>query len=420
MYVNGLLNALKSVGVDGCVLAAAGKVEKAKYSYDGMDVYRYPEGHANDLQIIRGIQPHIGFDKFKDIIKTLAPDLFHIHSWTLGAGIHHLRFAKEIGLPAVLTIHTAGLVCIRGTMMRFGTRPCDGRIGIQKCGECVAHSKGIPTPLARVLSRLPDKLSDRASDTFRIPRVSSALATRTVVRLHETTLEEAGQLADRIVAVAEWLLKALAMNNIPGEKLVLCRQGVPPGFQNSETPKPKQRSMRFGIFGRADPGKGIHTAVKGFLRLRKETAAELHLHLIVPDPSFREYYSQLKSMAGNDQRIHFKTPVPRESISEAISQFDVILVPSECLETGPLIALEALAVGVPVYGSRLGGIEEIVADGLNGKLIEPKDDEAWGREMEEAARNPDLVERYRKNIKGVRTMREVADEMHCVYRELVS
>ena len=56
-----------------------------------------------------------------------------------------------------------------------------------------------------------------------------------------------------------------------------------------------------------------------------------------------------------------------------LSRIDVLAVPSQWLETGPLVVLEAFAAGTPVIGSDLGGIRELVSDGRDGLLV-PHDD----------------------------------------------
>ena len=50
-----------------------------------------------------------------------------------------------------------------------------------------------------------------------------------------------------------------------------------------------------------------------------------------------------------------------------------LVVPSRCMETGPLVALEAMAHGVPVVGSERGGLAELVQPGRNGLLFRPED-----------------------------------------------
>ena len=54
-----------------------------------------------------------------------------------------------------------------------------------------------------------------------------------------------------------------------------------------------------------------------------------------------------------------------------------LLMPSRCYEGSPRAIVEALAAGVPVIASDVGGLPEHVEDGRNGLLVDPDDVEAW-------------------------------------------
>lgn len=72
---------------------------------------------------------------------------------------------------------------------------------------------------------------------------------------------------------------------------------------------------------------------------------------------------------GLSTRIHLlgyaKDPIP------FMSAFDLCVVPSICRDACPRAVVEALSLGVPVVGSNIGGIPELVRDGANGVLVPP-------------------------------------------------
>ena len=62
----------------------------------------------------------------------------------------------------------------------------------------------------------------------------------------------------------------------------------------------------------------------------------------------------------------------QENIEELIGISDLLLLPSETESFG-LVALEAMACEVPVVASKVGGLPEVVTDGVEGFLVEPRD-----------------------------------------------
>jgi glycosyltransferase involved in cell wall biosynthesis len=64
-----------------------------------------------------------------------------------------------------------------------------------------------------------------------------------------------------------------------------------------------------------------------------------------------------------------------------MSRATVLLVPSLWLETVPGVAVHALFAGLPVLGSRIGGIPEHVVDGVTGRLLPPGDESSWSAEI---------------------------------------
>jgi glycosyltransferase involved in cell wall biosynthesis len=61
------------------------------------------------------------------------------------------------------------------------------------------------------------------------------------------------------------------------------------------------------------------------------------------------------------------------------------------LETVPGVAVHALFAGLPVLGSRIGGIPEHVQDGTTGRLLPPDDEKAWSAEIIRIVTNPQQI-----------------------------
>jgi glycosyltransferase involved in cell wall biosynthesis len=93
-----------------------------------------------------------------------------------------------------------------------------------------------------------------------------------------------------------------------------------------------------------------------------------------------------------------------------------LLCPSISFENGPTVALEAHAVGTPVVGSRVGGLNELIRDGINGRLLTPGDATEWAVTLSEIAANPEaIVNEWRRHLVPPRTMDDIARDYLSLY-----
>jgi N-acetyl-alpha-D-glucosaminyl L-malate synthase BshA len=104
-----------------------------------------------------------------------------------------------------------------------------------------------------------------------------------------------------------------------------------------------------------------------FARVQKEIPSVL---LMVGDGPERSNAEWAAHNNGVQDRVHFMGK--QDNIEELIGLSDLLLLPSETESFG-LVALEAMACEVPVVASRVGGLPEVLTDGVEGFLVEPRD-----------------------------------------------
>jgi L-malate glycosyltransferase len=107
--------------------------------------------------------------------------------------------------------------------------------------------------------------------------------------------------------------------------------------------------------------------VEIFLRVQAELPAIL---LMVGDGPERSKAEWSAHNHGIEDKVHFLGK--QDNIEELIGISDLFLLPSENESFG-LVALEAMACEVPVVASRVGGLPEVITDGVEGFLVEPHD-----------------------------------------------
>lgn len=111
------------------------------------------------------------------------------------------------------------------------------------------------------------------------------------------------------------------------------------------------------------PVKRVTDVVEVFARVAKELPARLMLIGDGPERSTAEY---LALRLGVADRIHFLGK--QDNVNELLPLADLMLMPSE-MESFGLAALEAMACGVPTIATRVGGVPELITDGVNGMLF---------------------------------------------------
>ena len=174
----------------------------------------------------------------------------------------------------------------------------------------------------------------------------------------------------------------------------------------------------FVFWGRFDPVKGVHVLIQT-LRTNLSLPIALDIYGIVQGEGESRYRQSLVRLISGDPRVTFKDPVtPPETVSR-LQEYDFLVVPSQWFETGPLVILEAFAAGVPVLGSRLGGIAELVTHDVDGLLVDPDSPSMWRTTLQRVCDDPGLANRLRQGIRPVRTMDDVARDMVSLYRRFV-
>ena len=417
VYVHDLTNSLAEFSVESSVVAATDRLYE-EYSWSGVPVLRYPSNWADVEDDASGASGR-RLSRFQQIIARANPDVFHLHSWTAGAGLKHLAQVAELGIPCVVTVHVPSALCLRGTMLLEGLRPCDGRIEEQRCTRCWALSRGLPKPAAYAVSQMP-RITLPAEMSKRLGRAGTVLSARSLVSVQKRDLHRMSELSERIVAPSQWVYAALAANDVPPDKILVSRQAVAETFVEQGRRQPVRVQdgvfLRVGFVGRLEPYKGPHILLEAMRAIPRDVPIRL---VVAGSGTEPPYLRELESLAAGDDRIELLGPISHDQLPGFLESVDVLAVPSNYMETGPLVVLEAYAFGVPVMGANLGGIAERIRDGIDGWLLEFNDSAAWARAMREAALDQAKVAYRAGNISVRRTMRDVASEMAAVYRDVL-
>ncbi len=175
--------------------------------------------------------------------------------------------------------------------------------------------------------------------------------------------------------------------------------------------------VRFCYFGNILPSKGLHVLIEAFKTLPEGKAT---LTIYGSRKIWTEtYYDQLKGLT-NGLPVDFRPPFERKNLSEALSDQDVVVLPSIWPETFSLMIREANRLGLPVIASRIGAIPEAVKEGKNGFLFRPGDVEDLTRCMLRFIGEPSLIQKMASQMPRAKTIEEHAREMVEIYKGFFS
>lgn len=417
VYVRDLVTALSRHAIDSTIIAATDG-SYTRYSWNGVEVVRYPID-APEIQRFRDRSVRKRRTMFQELVEVTKPDLFHLHSWTSGAGLRHLRQVARMDIPSVVTMHVPSPICMRGTMLLYDKKPCDGFIDDRRCAECWALDRGLPGPAAYLVSRLPrwdvtDSVISRISQ-----RAATLLSARAAAATKARQLRSMATLSERIVAPSEWVRAALAENAIPPEKMVVSGQSASAEFSDRKQ-RPLEgvdrREIVIGFLGRLERYKGADLLVRALAELPADLPVQLRIAGVGQDARFA---SRMEAAARKDPRIQLMGLVKHEKVPEFLADIDVLAVPSRYMETGPIVVQEARALGIPVMGADLGGISERVHHGVDGWLLPFDDPKPWAEAIRVAATDRAEVARLSSNMRRTRSIDDVAGDMAKLYREIM-
>lgn len=412
VYVRQLARALVRHGIESEV-AAPCDGEDAKYEIDGVPVYRYAVGGAGTVEEIYGDGSAEAATAFARVLRQSRPDVVHLHAFTRGVSLGVARVALDAGCRLIYTYHTVTASCLRGDLLLHGVNVCDGEMIVARCVSCVLGDLGLPTPGRQLLARVGPSASRSMGSV--LPRGPAATAIRMpeLVALRHGSFRRLVEGAERVVAVSAWVRALLLRNGVPEGKLVLSRHGT------TAAPLPRRGRtgpalpLRLAMLGRLDPSKGIHILLEA---LRADPGLPVHIDVYaVQQAGTGAYEARIRAMVAAEPRVRLLPPVPSDDVVPMLAEYDLVAVPSEGMETGPLTVLEAFAAGIPAIGSRLGGIAELVRDGVDGLLVPRRSPAAWLAALRRLVHEPDLLPALCAGISVPRSMDLVGADMAAVY-----
>lgn len=217
---------------------------------------------------------------------------------------------------------------------------------------------------------------------------------------------------DLLVAPGPYVPRVLGEQ---GSKIrcLVCPPGVdqPRGSGPASQEELGDRQLRFISLGGVSPLKGFGDGLLALAacRSRRWRWRIVGSHEVAPEHVAE--LLQLRSELGLDEQVHLVGQHDHRTTLALLGQSDALLIPS-FTENAPLVALEALAAGVPVVGYAVGGLPELVRDGEAGLLAPLLDVQGLAERLREIIEDDSARARLSRGAlsagRGLRTWSEAA------------
>ena len=309
------------------------------------------------------VHPQV-FLTVRHLLAAERPDLVHVHNW-IGLSLSAVLLgAKLRGVPTALTLHDYGLLCVYGSLFHHA----DGH-------QCR------PDLECRVLTVLSRGMTSG-------------------VRL--------------VISPSNFVMEEHRRRGFFGNAI---QKRLPYGVEPASFPSKAQQKATFDVLfmGRIQRHKGLSVLIRAFRRLPSD---RLRLHIAGTGP----LVGDCLQLASGDPRIRFYGFVGGEAKRSLLETADALVLPSLWPDNYPLSIQEAFQAGAVTLASRIGGIPEMINDGVNGLLLPPGDETALAEAIDRLSRSPELAEALRSAAHESVRLDDMADHIpriSAAYRELL-
>jgi glycosyltransferase involved in cell wall biosynthesis len=281
-------------------------------------------------------------------VREFEADVVHVHNMQPLFGPRSLRAARDAGARVVLHLHNARLFCAIGVAARDG-RPCF------RCRRRLT----LPGVVLNCRESLPEAVVYAAALSLHQPRVFESV--------------------DRFVAPSAYAVGQLAKLGVPADRLEALPHYLPDAaFAARSRADTGAYAL---VVARLSPEKGIDTAIEA------AAASGVPLRIAGEGPAAGELRELARRLRAPTD---FLGRVGTEEIGSLLGDAAALVVPSRYHEFAPYAVLEAMAAGVPVVATPMGGIPELLgsraglplndASALAARLRELWEDPAARRE----------------------------------------
>lgn len=261
--------------------------------------------------------------KFSKLLDDFKPDVVHLNNIHTQLSPVIAKMAYEKGIRVVWTLHDTKLVCPCYTCTRGG----------KWCTECFKDKQAVIRHRC-----MPGGL------------IGSIIGYKEIIKWNKDVLQK---YVDLFLPPSQFMMDTCVAGGYSPEKFrVLCN------FIDVEKCKNPnfQKEDYYVYLGRVNEVKGVRTLCKA--------ASQLNKKLIVVGGG--ELLPELQDTYKGYSQIEFKGQMQWDEFRPILEGARFMVLPAEWSENNPLTVIESQSLGTPVLGARIGGIPELIEEGVGG------------------------------------------------------
>ena len=288
---------------------------------------------------------------FQALCEEFRPDVVHLNNVhrQITLSILDAPYLKEHHVPVFYTAHDYVTICPGYLMLDGEGRVCDACLEDGKYRHCIENRcvKGSRAKSALAALEASFNRSHRSNE-----RIDRVIAPSKFMR---SKLIEGGWPEGKV----------LALQNFADDAILARASGVAGDVTDRESPY-------LLFFGRLSAEKGVDVLLRAFDAAAPSLPRDMRLIVVGDGPDAAEF-RELAASLDSASRIEFAGYQTGDALQTYVERASLAIASSRCRENMPYSIVEAFAAGTPVVGTRIGGIPELVADGVTGFACEPGD-----------------------------------------------
>lgn len=424
----GMAKILLSLGHEVTIVAgeptdACASPKVSQDFYEGIPVYRIAYSTKSFANRIKAHYDNPLVESLLvDTVAALAPDVVHFNH-IIGLSAGSLAAIKSLGVSVLFSPTDFWCVCPTICLYRFWEeKVCNGPD--EHAVACVRCLLGMPTAVKRYLPNFV------VNAFFRISRIFSRsdncrLSTFSSLLLRKDKILHFIDSADTVVVATSFMKEVFVQNGLCSDKIRIVPFGIDividqAANRNMLFLQNRKRPLVIGYIGSLERHKGAHILIQAYQSLSLDPSQAILK--IYGDINVKNGYSDfiLNLVQKYPSGISFEGVFPNAKIGEVLSCIDVIVVPSIWYENTPLVLLSAIAARVPVIVSDLGGMTEVVQNGVNGFSFESNNSDALAGVISRFLEKPELVMMSSSQTEGMmKDMKQYVDDIESIYLDLI-